>query len=349
MIKPPEYSALINPIACNAYAMRYDGRKDTVQTLVIDTGEKYDGCPLTTVIVCDYITQSMVCDALLYMTPFVRLMTPVKPDYAAQFMMTHLAVEIDGERVIKDEQVERYLIIPPFRLPEVVEGKHAGNDILVLAGKEEEDLLGGCRLHFLPNGTRIQIRLTGIPTGSGKIRITSGALLGNYTTKPKQGCLFEVGELDAQQQAYPSPYGWTETRGKTLSQSKIEAAYSSELKYLLEVKAKELEAERNRRMEIEDQVLKDKAAARADRTGGPEKPPATPMPSKGSPDLSGKFESESCSPFKMKGDLDNAMSRAKRRLIVWGIIAFMTFAGAALVSKVVLSDLESFHRMIQKK
>lgn len=402
MIKPPEYSALINPIACTAYAMRYVGRKDAAQSLPIDTGEKADGCPITAV-VCDVITQSQVCDALMFMTPFVRLMTPVKPDYAAQFMMATITVVIDGETVICEEFVEKYLVMPPFRLPEVSERERAGNDILVVAGKEEEDLLGGCRLHFLPNGTRIQITLCGIPSGGGPIRIMSGALLGNYTTKAKQGCLFEVGTLDDLQQAMPSPFGWTENRGKTLSQNKIEAAYSSELKNLLEEKAKEikrkeeeLEAERNRRMEMENQILKEKEAARTEKASKREtkavvryvvertEPPdgivgcyydlhsLEKIGEKHGPGIYRitKYDSKKSVPTEhilrigdtygiesepaSKGStgLDKVLYRAKRRLIVWGLIAFLAFAVAALVvtkfSKV-MSSPEKFYRIIGSK
>jgi hypothetical protein len=61
-------------------------------------------------------------------------------------------------------------------------------------------------MFFLPNGTHMVASLNEIPTGAGDIRVNAGAVMANYTTKARQGCLFSVGALDAQQQAYPVTY-----------------------------------------------------------------------------------------------------------------------------------------------
>jgi len=70
---------------------------------------------------------------------------------------------------------------------------------------------------FVPLGRKnIIATLTGIPTGAGPLRINTGAVLANYTTKARQGCLFGVGALDAQQQAYPVTYPCNATFGATV-------------------------------------------------------------------------------------------------------------------------------------
>jgi hypothetical protein len=207
MFRPPEYAALINPIACNAFAMRCEGRNDLEQTLVVDTGTTPDLTPINAVVL-DATTQSQVCDAKMFVMPFIKLLTPVSPDYAGKFFLSKFTFDIDGEKVVNDSSVEKHLLCPACQIavrPSPLTGGVA--DVRLLLGEAEDELLGGCQMFFLPNGTHIVATLAGIPTGApGNIRINTGAVLANYTTKARQGCLFGVGALDAQQQAYPVTY-----------------------------------------------------------------------------------------------------------------------------------------------
>jgi len=219
MFRPPEYAALINPIACNAFAMRCEGRNDIEQTLVVDTGSTADLTPLN-VVSLDVTTSSQVCDAKMFVMPFVKLLTPVSPDYAGKFFLAKFTFSIDGEKVVNESAIEKHLICPACQIAvQPSPDSSDAADVRLLLGEREDELLGQCQMFFLPNGTRIQGSITGIPTGAGNIRINTGAVLANYTTKSRQGCLFGVGALDAQQQAYPVSYPCPATFGAAVQPS----------------------------------------------------------------------------------------------------------------------------------
>jgi hypothetical protein len=216
MFRAPEYAALINPMACNAFAMRCEGRNDIEQTLVVNTGTTADETPLN-VVTLDVTTQSQVCDAKLFVMPFVKLLTPVSPDYAGKFFLAKFTFSIDGEKVVNESAIEKHLICPACQI--AVQGSPDSSDIAnvrLLLGEREDELLGQCQMFFLPNGTKVQASIAGIPTGAGNIRINTGAVLANYTTKSRQGCLFGVGALDAQQTAYPVTYPCPATFGASV-------------------------------------------------------------------------------------------------------------------------------------
>lgn len=200
MFRPPEYAALINPIACNAFAMRCEGRADIKQSVTLDTGitADQDDLDLTSL---NYTTQSAVCDAKMFVLPYVELMTPVTPDYLGKFHTALLTFNIDGEKVINQSAIQNHLLCPAC----LVVGQPTSS-VLLMAGVTEDELLGSCQMFFLPNGTNLTANITGIPSGAGTLRINTGAVLANYTTKARQGCLFGVGALDAQQNAYPVSY-----------------------------------------------------------------------------------------------------------------------------------------------
>jgi hypothetical protein len=232
MFRPPEYAALINPIACNAFAMRCEGRNDVEQTLVVDTGTTPGLTPINAVVL-DVTTSSQVCDAKMFVMPFIKLMTPVSTDYAGQFYLARFTFSIDGEQVVRDSSVEKHLLCPAC-LVAVQPSPNNTNiaDVRLLLGEREDELLGQCQMFFLPNGTRIQATLNGIPTGApGNIRLNTGAVLANYTTKARQGCLFGVGALDAQQQAYPVTYPCPATFGAVVQPSTTPAVPAATVSY----------------------------------------------------------------------------------------------------------------------
>ena len=232
MFRPPEYAALINPIACNAFAMRCEGRNDVEQTLVVDTGTTPDGTPIN-VVTLDVTTQSQVCDAKMFVMPFIKLITPVSPDYAGKFFLARFTFSIDGEQVVKDAAVEKLLLCPACQIAVQPSPDSADiADVRLLLGEREDELLGQCQMFFLPNGTRIVANLVGVPTGApGNIRINTGAVLANYTTKARQGCLFGVGALDAQQQAYPVTYPCPSTFGASGAPTTTPAVPAASVSY----------------------------------------------------------------------------------------------------------------------
>lgn len=210
----PEYAALINPIACNAFAMRCEGRADIKQRQVVSTGTA-SGSTLTPQTLLDVTTESQVCDAKMFITPFVELYNDVTLDYASQFVNSLLNFSIDGEPVIKDSAVNNHLLCPACLI-----ARQPTDEVRILLGCAcELGLLGMCQMFFLPNGTRILATLTNVPTGGGDLNVNAGVILVNYTTKVRQGCLFGVGALDAQQQAYPVQYPCNASFGAVPSES----------------------------------------------------------------------------------------------------------------------------------
>src|SRR3990170_3258606 len=151
LMKPPEYAALINPIACNAFAMRYVGRRDIAEAIVLDTRKDRGGKSPS--LSFDFTVQVSITEALMFVAPFVKLTVPVKADYAGAFLAARLTVTIDGLKIVDKELLERYLVAPACRFSNP---EHQENP-LVFVGRDEDCLLGACTLSFLTNGSRIQM------------------------------------------------------------------------------------------------------------------------------------------------------------------------------------------------
>jgi len=213
----PEFAALINPIACAAFAMRCEGRSDVEQRNVVATGATVDGEPIDA-IVLDHTTESAVCDAKMFVLPFVKLLNCVDLDYASRFFTARLTFSIDGEDVVDDSAIENHLLCPACLVC-----SQPTTDVGVILGTPELGLLGTCQMFFLPNGTRLTATIADIPTGGGDLIINAGAILVNYTTKVRQGCLFGVGALDAAQQAYPVSYPCPATFGANVASAEAVA------------------------------------------------------------------------------------------------------------------------------
>ena len=198
----PEYAALINPTACSAFAMRCEGRADIKQRSTVSTGTVLDGTALSVELVNE-TTRNAVCDAKMFITPFVELWNDVDLIYGCRFVTSTLNFSIDGEPVIKDSAVNNHLLCPAC----LVVNQPTTTPATVMIGCDcELALLGMCQMFFLPDGTEIIATLSNIPTGGGDLIINGGVILVNYTTKVRQGCLFSVGALDAQQQAFQVNY-----------------------------------------------------------------------------------------------------------------------------------------------
>lgn len=339
MIEPPEYAALIDPISCAAYSLRYVARQDVVQSMVVDSGERRWCVPLNIRIV-DERVQIPDTDAMMFIAPFVKLATPVKASYAGELLVSRLTVILDGETIVNKEHVDRYLVIPPLQ---IVPTEGMGEP-LVCVGLREEALLGTCRLHFLKNKSNIEILLEGVPSGVGRLQFIAGAILGRYTTRPQSGALFGVGRLDSHWQAVPETRSWNDFKSVSngtvpsqhLTMDSIEAAFGDALKNLLNEKEMEI-----RRLK-EDADLREKAQKKLNdlaiqRRNEEEdrhniarqklkdiqerimKPTPTPMPASAT--------KEKASP----DNLDAALARARSRLVTWGLVALGIFVTIAIV------------------
>jgi len=197
----PEFAALINPNACAAYAMRCEGRQDVKQRTVIATGTT-TGSLLAAQTILSHTTKSQVCDAKMFITPFVEVYNDLSLSYASQFVLALLTFDIDGEKVINKSAVNNHLLCPACLI-----ARQPTDSLTVLLGCDcELGLLGMCQMFFLPNGTEITATLDDVPTGAGDLNVVAGVIMVDYTTKVRQGCLFSVGALDAAQQAFPVIY-----------------------------------------------------------------------------------------------------------------------------------------------
>lgn len=292
--------------------MRYVGRKDIVQTVVLDVGPQ--GVHQTSTIL-DFTTKNSPTDeALLFVSPFVTLMTPVRPDWAGRFFLSRLHLDVDGETVVNGELVEKFLLAPPCQ---IALGDQELGEPVVFVGRSEEALLGGCRLHFLPNGTRIVGNLRDIPGGlrdapggPNKIRLNSGTILFLYSTRPKQGALFEVGLLDKANQVNPISHEWPHASHVNLAQELESATF----RRLLEQQEMEMEL-RFQQEETKIRLLSEMMGKPKD--AAPPKPPPPPKP---------VAEEQPARP-----DFEETFARATRHLVAWGIMATVILVAALMV------------------
>jgi hypothetical protein len=311
MIKPPDYSALINPIACNAFPMRYEGRQDLIHSLVLDTGCSRGGRLINEIF--DGTTQSRVCDALMFISPFVTLTTPVRPDWAGEFFLARLTVKADGETVVADEFVEKFLVAPPCQI--AVSERGFGDPVVIL-GRQEEALLGGCRLNFLPNGSRLEGVLREIPSGAGNIRLNAGVILARYSTKPKTGCLFEVGHLDQAQQVYPISHEWPhdDKEHVTLTKEQLEVPA---LRQILQEKDALLTEQASKIQNLSETLAHAKSKAPA---------PDAELARNKLAEIQKRLQRppEESKPVKLRlaaeSSFEETFARAKRHLVAWGIM-----------------------------
>lgn len=324
MIKPPDYLALIDPVRCNSFSMRYEGRRDILHKTVIASGDKRHDAPIACLFLDDEVS-ARVCDAVLLVSPCLRLMSPVPLDYAADLLLCPLTLRVDGEVVINEELLERFLIRPNCD-PAPTDGR-------VFLGRREEELVGGCRLHFLPGRSKIEMTVKNIPTGAGDLHFNAGVILANYTTLAKQGALFEVGELDERHQAFPIARTWTGADGSGLTQDRIESMHGGLIRTLLEKEGEaiRLRAEQAKRAK-EDELLRKKngieetllvdtgLTAEAHRQNVEKRSLDKEWAIQGGGGGSGV-------------DLEETLSRAKRRLVTWGLFAMflVILFGAVLI------------------
>ena len=313
-LRPPEYMALVNPIACNAFAMRFESRTDRAIPMTLS------GMDPEAEVLFDQETSVSVCDAEMLIAPYLKVVTPLPPRVAAHLLTARLTLEVDGEIVVAGEYVERFLLKPPFSGV-----GYSEKDPKVSVGlKTEADLLGTCKLNFLPNRSRVIIRLTKLPKYDGPVEIVLGVMLSRYTTKAKTGCLFGVAALDEHQAAAPITYSWQGAEGVagrlgTAGAGGAHVPLSSEnldvqRAHLLGQALREEERIRAMRRDAEETVLFMKAQAAAAAAAPPPPPPPAP---KG-------YVEEPPMP-----SIEDQVERAKGRLIRWGIYATITMATVA--------------------
>ncbi len=345
MIKPPEYAALINPIGCNAFAMRFLKRVDLEIPFVFKPLGS-DPTHSKVNLFC-HTLDTVVCDATMFISPFVTFVTPMSPEVAAQMCRVRLTVLIDGDKVVDAEPLRHFMVLPPF--------ERSGLDTgTIWVGRNEDSLLGGSRLHFIPSEGIIEAYIDRIPEYSpdvGEIHLTVGAILALYTTKLRQGLLNDVGALDEHQNAVQVSRTW----GSTDPLADVHA----EANRLAEIRAKEeiqygpgagvpVTGEMKRLLEeykrlTEDKKLREKAEkAKAEAEAEAEANKA---------DLARRVLAVAGPPHhhhphgdpqdELSADLDKTVARATRRLVRMALVATLTLV-SAVAALIYFADIQFF-------
>lgn len=182
----PEYLALVNPIAKSAYTMKLAVAKKILSTKAILTSKDPFHVIKKPVVVAGYTSESSVRNASFLKAFHVRVGDGLPGDYVEDLLEARFSFTIDGE-IMADGPLREFV-----SQKEVVLKKsdrvclfHANS----VKDKEATDEWLG---YMLPNGTRIEALLVGVPGGGGLVRIEVGWSFGTYTTNPEPVEILQV-------------------------------------------------------------------------------------------------------------------------------------------------------------
>ncbi len=176
----PEYIALVNPIAKNAFAMRLQKPTKMVARKPIYTTRNPEHKIPGLITVVKYVNRHQVCDCAHLRGFYVRLGDGLSSEYAKRFWDARLTFSVDGSRLI--DQVRVGELLPK---KEVVFQDTGDKNCLFLACAVSEvqevdrkDFLG----YMTPSGTTFLVELENIPGGGGLVHLEVGWNLPEYTT-----------------------------------------------------------------------------------------------------------------------------------------------------------------------
>jgi hypothetical protein len=182
----PEYIALVNPIAKNAFAMRFDGALRVTCTKMLYTTRR-DGDPFPDAVSASrYTTQAKVCDAFHIRAFSVRLLDGSPSEYVRRLWAARLTLLVDGEALADGVPLKELLGMREYPIPRPVDGRRNLFDACLIDEEQNaiaEEWLG----HMLPNGSEIEATVEGVPGGGGLVKLAVSFVLGRYTTKKKEG------------------------------------------------------------------------------------------------------------------------------------------------------------------
>ncbi len=192
----PTYAALINPVSNSAFAMKFVEAIPLEQETHIHHGHP----PQLELL--NHTTENAVCDAILCVRPYIRLVEPHDGRILDRLARRGLVqVTIDGDLVFNGS-IEEHLIgfdgyglrRKPFQF-QVVDGLFQGSDVTpnppgpgLQVPVEGVGATGVKRGVFLPNDSKIKIRLAGVDLQEGeRLLLSTGLVLGHYTTRATGG------------------------------------------------------------------------------------------------------------------------------------------------------------------
>lgn len=314
MLRPPDYSALINRFTCSAFTLRYESRHDFVTPVEVDATGSY-----TSDILLDWVVECQVCDAVMAIAPFVMITTPLVPEYAGRLFLARVDLEINGRRVVSSEPLGRFVVTPPYCVAGAKE---------VTVGRPEEELLGTCKLEFVANKDLLRVGIRGIPLGA-KFHLNVGVLGALYTIKAPTGEGFGVGLLDEHQHASPVGFTWD----PEVKRGDLESNVSRALREYAERRCREEEAvaAANRRA-AETQAQLGDAIARLKKA----QDRAADEKGRGG---SAQFKLEEKGSGRSALDESDAFTRARWRMLKYGVAALFTFASVGASVLYILSRI----------
>jgi hypothetical protein len=185
----PAYAAVIDRNMCAAFAVKF------LNTIHVEQSSYLQGNldAQTTVTLLDYTTQAAVCDAILCVRPYVRLVKPRVEEALEQLSrQVRIWVEIDGELVLNGGPLEEHLVGPDgygkrrkpfhFRVPTKHQNFYLG--VGELQGESRREAVPTERGVFLPNSSKVRIWMSGIKLARGEVMdLSTGLVLGLYSTK----------------------------------------------------------------------------------------------------------------------------------------------------------------------
>jgi hypothetical protein len=180
----PEYLALVNPIAVNAFAMRLDRARKLLATKLILTSKRPEHGFDRPLAIVHHATETQVCDAIYLKSFHVRLGDGVPEAYAKRLWEAKFSLSIDGEPMIAPGPLREILSQKEIPLPRPIKDRTClfSANRLKDDGNVDEDGWSG---YMLTNGTIIHAELDGVPGGGGLVRIEVGWSFGVYSSKKR--------------------------------------------------------------------------------------------------------------------------------------------------------------------
>ncbi len=181
----PDYLGLVNPIAGNAFALRYSRDRHFRKETLLDAG------PMpSTISLLDIDTQCQVCDADLIVRPFVRVASDTPMRMVDELRREQLRMTVDGEEVIAGS-IDAHLVGPngwgirkiPFSFKPSLGGCLFSG---VFLDDQQNALAHQMYGLMAPNGSKITVDLVHCEDIlSEPVLLTTGLIAATYTTKAR--------------------------------------------------------------------------------------------------------------------------------------------------------------------
>jgi hypothetical protein len=188
-LTPEEYDfqkllALVNHVSQTAYALRYDRREVMWKTTTLSPENTKENIHLLEV-----TTQSQVCDAVLVVRPYVRLMPGTTEEAMEELRKGLVSFYVDGLDVTQRCLIDEFLVRPdgsgirrrPWAFS--ISPTNASVFPATLLDDLQQALPNEQVGVFLPNGTHVILMLRMEEALKQEITVKAGLVAARYTTK----------------------------------------------------------------------------------------------------------------------------------------------------------------------